>query len=49
MSPKEEYEAKLAALREMIEASIAAGGHNSDEDIDAALAEEAEALAKEGY
>lgn len=45
----EEREAKLAALRQMIEASIAEGGEYSPEDIRAALEEEAKQLAKQGY
>ena len=45
----EERERKLAALREAIEASIAAGGDVSEEELDAALEEEAEALRREGY
>ena len=34
----EEREAKLAALREKLDASIAAGGEVSDDDLDAAIA-----------
>lgn len=45
----EEREAKLQALREKIDASIAGGGENTDEDIDRALAEVDAELAKEGY
>lgn len=45
----EEREAKLAALRDALHASVVAGGHNSDDDVDLALAEAAEALSKEGF
>jgi antitoxin ParD1/3/4 len=45
----EERETKLTALRDTLNASIAAGGHNSDEDVDLALAAVAEALRKEGF
>jgi antitoxin ParD1/3/4 len=45
----EEREAKLAALREMIQASIAEGGSYSDDEVGAYLAEEAEKLKREGY
>lgn len=45
----EEREAKLAVLRETLNASVAAGGHNSDEDVDLALEEAAEALRKQGF
>lgn len=45
----EEREAKLAALRDTLEASIAAGGEVSEEDLDHALAAEAKALADEGF
>ncbi len=45
----EEREAKLVALRETLNASIAAGGDVSDDELDAALAAEAKALAKEGF
>ena len=45
----EEREARLAALRETLNSSIAAGGHVSDEELDADLAAEAEALRKEGF
>lgn len=44
----EEREAKLAALRETLNSSIAAGGDVSDEELDAALDAEAKNLAKEG-
>src|SRR5260370_24957421 len=40
----EEREAKLQALRATLEASIAAGGHVSDETLDAALARRAHEL-----
>jgi antitoxin ParD1/3/4 len=45
----EEREAKLAALRETLNASIAAGGDVSDDELDAALAAEARDLAREGF
>ncbi len=45
----EERETKLQALRDTLNASIAAGGENSEEDLDRFLdAKEAE-LAKAGY
>jgi antitoxin ParD1/3/4 len=45
----EEREAKLRALRDTLAASIASGGHNSEDDLVPALdAKEAE-LAKAGY
>ena len=44
----EEREAKLAALRQTIEASIAEGGARSQEDVSAALSAKAQALANEG-
>lgn len=44
----EEREAKLTALRETLNASIAAGGDVSDDELDAALAVEAKNLADEG-
>ena len=45
----EEREAKLLALRETLNASIARGGHNTEDDLIRALdAKEAE-LAKAGY
>jgi antitoxin ParD1/3/4 len=40
----EEREAKLAALREKIGASIAAGGNVTDEELDAAIAAKATEL-----
>ena len=45
----EEREAKLKALRRMLDASIAAGGELSDADIDGALAGRAAQLAREGF
>jgi antitoxin ParD1/3/4 len=44
----EEREAKLMALRETLNASIAAGGNVDDDELDAALATEAKNLAREG-
>jgi antitoxin ParD1/3/4 len=45
----EEREAKLAALRHKIGASIAAGGDLSDEDIEKSMDRYAEELANQGY
>jgi antitoxin ParD1/3/4 len=45
----EEREAKLKALRQMLEASIAAADEASEADIDAALAAKAAQLTKEGF
>lgn len=45
----EEREAKLNALRTMLDASIAAGGESSDADIDSALEAKAVQLGKEGF
>ncbi|MCR5858479.1 type II toxin-antitoxin system ParD family antitoxin [Mesorhizobium sp. J428] len=45
----EEREAKLAALRQMIEASIAEGGDYSDEDIEREINERAEILRRQGF
>jgi antitoxin ParD1/3/4 len=45
----EEREAKLSALRERLNASIAAGGDVSEDELDAALETEAQKLAKEGF
>jgi antitoxin ParD1/3/4 len=45
----EEREAKLTALRGMLDASIAAGGEASDADIDGALEAKAAQLGKEGF
>ncbi|MBB5224586.1 antitoxin ParD1/3/4 [Amaricoccus macauensis] len=44
----EEREAKLAALRQTIEASIAEGGARSQDEVSAALSAKAQALASEG-
>lgn len=44
----EEREAKLTALRETLNASVAAGGRVSDEDLGDALAAEARDLANQG-
>jgi len=44
----EEREAKLAALRQTIEASIAEGGARSQDEVSAALSARAQALANEG-
>jgi antitoxin ParD1/3/4 len=45
----EEREAKLQALRDMVNASIERGGENTGADIDRALDEVDEELAREGY
>lgn len=45
----EEREAKLSALRETIQSSIAAGGSYTDDEVEAFLDSEAEKLAKEGF
>jgi antitoxin ParD1/3/4 len=45
----EEREAKLAALRETIDASIAAGGEVSDDELDAAIAAKAMELRARGH
>lgn len=45
----EEREAKLTALRTMIEASIAEGGDVTDEEIDAAIAKRSAELRAAGY
>ena len=45
----EEREAKLAALRETLEASIARGGRNSDDDIATVLNAKAAQLARSGF
>lgn len=45
----EEREVKLQALRQTIEASIAEGGALSQDEVSAALAAEAEALARDGF
>ncbi|OAN52305.1 CopG family transcriptional regulator [Paramagnetospirillum marisnigri] len=44
----EEREAKLGALRAMLEASMASGGEHGEEDIDTALAERAARLRLQG-
>lgn len=44
----EEREAKLAALRQTIEASIAEGGARSQDEVSAALSAKARVLANEG-
>jgi antitoxin ParD1/3/4 len=44
----EEREAKLAALRETLDNSIAAGGDVSEAELDAAIEEKAAELAKTG-
>ena len=44
----EEREAKLTALRQTIEASIAEGGARSQDEVSAALSAKAQALASEG-
>ena len=43
----EEREAKLAALRQTLEASIAEGGARSQDEVSAALSAKAQALANE--
>jgi antitoxin ParD1/3/4 len=45
----EKREAKLNALRETLDTSIAACGDVSEDDLDAALEVEAQKLAKEGF
>jgi len=45
----EEREAKLTALRQTIEASIAEGGTLSQEEVSAALSTKAKALVSEGF
>ena len=45
----EEREAKLKALRAMLDASIAAGGEASEADIDTAVEAKAAQLTKEGF
>jgi antitoxin ParD1/3/4 len=45
----EEREAKLKALRRMLDASIGASGEASETEVDAALAEKAAQLAKGGF
>jgi antitoxin ParD1/3/4 len=45
----EEREAKLKALRQTIEASVAEGGNLNQEEVSAALTAKAQALAGEGF
>jgi antitoxin ParD1/3/4 len=45
----EEREAKLAALRRMVEASIAEGGSTTDEELEVELEEHFELLKKQGF
>ena len=45
----EEREAKLRALRDTLNASIAEGGRGTDDDLDASLDAKAAALANAGY
>jgi antitoxin ParD1/3/4 len=45
----EEREAKLKALRAMLDTSIAAGGEASDAEIDSVLEAKAAQLSKEGF
>jgi antitoxin ParD1/3/4 len=45
----EEREAKLAALRSMLDASIAAGGEAVDADVDSALETKAAQLTDQGF
>ena len=45
----EEREAKLKALRQTIEASLAEGGALSQEDVSDALSAKARSLAREGF
>lgn len=45
----EEREAKLQKLRETLDRSVAEGGSETDEEVDAALAAKATELAKAGY
>lgn len=45
----EEREAKLQALQVTLNASIAEGGHGTDDDLGASLDAKAEELAKAGY
>ena len=44
-----EREAKLQALRETLKASVNAGGAHGDEDLERALDETEEELAREGF
>ena len=45
----EEREAKLQALRQTLDTSIAQGGAHTDDEVGAALAAKAKALAEEGF
>jgi antitoxin ParD1/3/4 len=45
----EEREAKLQALRDMLNASIAEGGNFTSEEVEQALEERATKLAQQGY
>ena len=45
----EEREAKLSALRQTLDASIAEGGERSQDDVGVALDAKAKALSEEGY
>ena len=45
----EEREAKLTALREMLNASIEAGGEVSEEELDAALDAQSKELRRQGF
>ena len=45
----EEREAKLQALRDTLNASVAAGGSHSDDDLERPLDETEAELAREGY
>jgi antitoxin ParD1/3/4 len=45
----EEREAKLAALRQMVEESIAEGGSWTDEEIERDINEQAELLRQQGF
>jgi antitoxin ParD1/3/4 len=45
----EEREAKLRALRETIEASVAEGGENSDEEVSVSLKEKYKEMKARGY
>lgn len=45
----EEREAKLVALRSMLDTSIAAGGDVTEDDLDKALQAKSDELAREGF
>ena len=45
----EEREARLKALRQTVEASLAEGGALSQDDVGAALSAKAQALSREGF